>query len=342
LLGRVRDSSKDQENYQAKKLKKERNPLHSAIAGAISCSFTHSLVVPLDVIKTKIQTDVSLSNLRLTEAFKEVVSRGGGNKNVLLQGLAATSTGYFVQGFFKFGGYEYFKRELGSRFVTAPRVPILIASSCFAEIIASVYMCPLEATRIFMVLNADVAKKGMLHSMNTIFQREGLPGFFRGLNFILLRQIPYTCVKLAGYDCILDTLRRGAHTIRSKIDNTDLKDSERVIQNDIDRKIARLDNSPVLQILTGVIAGVAAAVASHPADVLLSKVCGSSSKLNSKECIIIESVEDVLRLVKSIGLRNLYTGLEPRAIMLGSMTAIQFFVFETVRANIESADRGKD
>lgn len=314
---------------------KPRNPLHSAIAGAISCSFTHSLVVPLDVIKTKIQTDSSLSKLSLGQAFKAVLSRGGGNKNVLLQGLAATSTGYFVQGFFKFGGYEYFKAQIGNRFVNAPKIPILIASSCLAEVIASVYMCPLEATRIFMILNTDVAKKGMLHSMKTIMNKEGPRGFFKGLNFILLRQIPYTCVKLAGYDCILETLRRGVRGLRSKIDNADWKDSMSPgLRGKVDQKLANLDDSAALQIVTGVIAGVAAAAASHPADVLLSRVCGGVTNAFAKNCILIQNVGDAFQLVKDIGFKNLYAGLEPRAIMLGSMTALQFFVYENARSKI--------
>jgi len=298
-------------------------------------------MVPLDVIKTRIQTDASLSKMSLKEAFKAVVSRGGGNRNVLLQGLAATSTGYLVQGFFKFGGYELFKQIGAANFAGAPRVPILVASSCLAEIVASVYMCPLEATRIFMVLNTEEAKRGMVHSMATILKREGPRGFFKGLNYILLRQIPYTCVKLAGYDWLLDNLRKGVFAINSKLVVGTVDEAGVVgaaaAKRGGPRAAAdtdRVASTPTLQILTGVIVGVAAAAVSHPADVLLSRVCGSGSNVLADQCAVVQNAGDLFGLAKDIGMRNLWAGLEPRAIMVGTMTAIQFLVYESVRSKI--------
>lgn len=73
-----------------------RKFMDSAVSGAISCSVTHSLVVPLDVVKTRMQTDPKLAGMNTAKAFKEVVKSGG--RKILLQGLAATSSGYFMQG----------------------------------------------------------------------------------------------------------------------------------------------------------------------------------------------------------------------------------------------------
>merc|ERR1712093_681077 len=57
--------------------------LKGALAGGICCSVTHGGACPIDVVKTRIQLDPVTYN----------------------RGLI----GDFVQGWFKFGGYEFFK-----------------------------------------------------------------------------------------------------------------------------------------------------------------------------------------------------------------------------------------
>ena len=75
-----------------------------ALAGAISCSITHAAVVPLDVIKTALQTDASLKGPR---AALNAVLASSGSKPVcfsaLFNGVGATAIGYFMQGATKFG-----------------------------------------------------------------------------------------------------------------------------------------------------------------------------------------------------------------------------------------------
>lgn len=76
-----------------------------SLAGAISCSATHSLVVPLDVMKTRMQTDANVKGL--SEAAGAVLASAKGRGPIRLlaffNGLSATATGYFLQGAAKFG-----------------------------------------------------------------------------------------------------------------------------------------------------------------------------------------------------------------------------------------------
>ena len=51
-------------------------------------------------------------------------------------------------------------------------------------------------------------------------------------------------------------------------------------------------------------AGAAAAVVSHPADLLLTRLCGSSQTTNLAECVIAEGVVDQMRYLMSLGLRG--------------------------------------
>jgi len=74
-----------------------------------------------------------------------------------------------------------------------------------------------------------------------------------------------------------------------------------------------------------VIAGVAAAIISHPADTLLSKVnkagAGGEGSITTR----------LIRIAKDTGFVKLCTtGLGARCVMIGTLTAGQFGIFDTV------------
>ena len=76
---------------------------------------------------------------------------------------------------------------------------------------------------------------------------------------------------------------------------------------------------------SGVIAGVAAAIVSHPADTLLSKVnkagAGGSGGMVSR----------LSNIAAETGIINLCTvGLGARCVMIGTLTAGQFAIFDSV------------
>merc|ERR1719252_10902 len=76
---------------------------------------------------------------------------------------------------------------------------------------------------------------------------------------------------------------------------------------------------------SGVIAGVAAAIISHPADTLLSKInkagAGGDGGMASR----------LVNIAKETGFVKLCTqGLGARCVMIGTITALQFGIFDTV------------
>merc|ERR1712010_52713 len=84
-----------------------------------------------------------------------------------------------------------------------------------------------------------------------------------------------------------------------------------------------------VSLLSGVIAGVAAAIISHPADTLLSKVnkagAGGTGSMMSR----------LSNIAAETGYMNLCTvGLPARCVMIGSLTAGQFGIFDTVMGTL--------
>lgn len=85
----------------------------------LSCGITHTAVVPLDLVKCRIQVDPAKYK-SIVNGFKVSVAEGG--IRGLGLGWAPTFIGYSMQGLCKFGFYEVFKNiysgllgEVGSK-----------------------------------------------------------------------------------------------------------------------------------------------------------------------------------------------------------------------------------
>ncbi len=77
-----------------------------AFGGALSCGLTHTAVVPLDLVKCRIQVD-SAKYKNISTGFKVSIAEEG--VRGLAKGWAPTLIGYSIQGLGKFGFYEAFK-----------------------------------------------------------------------------------------------------------------------------------------------------------------------------------------------------------------------------------------
>lgn len=91
-------------------------------------------------VKTRIQLDPVTYNKGMIGGFRQVISKEGAG--ALLTGFGPTAAGYFLQGAFKFGGYEFFKQMninlLGLETATNYRTGVYLASSACAEFIADI------------------------------------------------------------------------------------------------------------------------------------------------------------------------------------------------------------
>ena len=123
-------------------------------AGGICCCISHGVTVPIDVVKTRMQTDPNIRDLSVTAAGKAILEREG--TAGLFAGFGSTIVGFTTSGAVKYGLYEVFK-PFALDFVAGssvlPNSPILgfLIAGAQAEIVASTLLCPLEATRIRLV-----------------------------------------------------------------------------------------------------------------------------------------------------------------------------------------------
>merc|ERR1712036_183643 len=135
---------------------------------------------------------------------------------------------------------------------------------------------------------------GTVAAVSKLFQTEGLAGWYSGFVPILFKQIPYTMAKFAV---------QGAA-------------AERIYATLPDRSTLGKGTKMGVSLASGVIAGVAAAIISHPADTLLSKI---NKKGAGGDGTMFQRLGNI---AAEQGFRGLcLTGLPARCVMIGSITA---------------------
>ncbi|KAI1074528.1 mitochondrial phosphate carrier protein [Whalleya microplaca] len=273
-------------------------------AGALAATLTHGAATPIDVVKTRIQVDDALKGQNMVRAARQIVSKEGAS--ALLTGFGPTAVGYLVQGGGKFAGYEYFKKRFidmtGSQEkATQRRTAIYLGASATAEFFADIALCPLEATRIRLVSQRGWAS-GLSSGFMRLAREEGLRGFYSGFIPLLAKQVPYAVGQFSVHEAAVEVIYR-------------------MMGPDRKAKMTQLQSTGV-ELSSGIVAGAAAAVLSHPADTLLSAINKGAG--DPKQGV----TSRMFSLAREFGpKRLLLSGLGPRVVMTCGLVAGQFVIY---------------
>ena len=123
--------------------------------------------------------------------------------------------------------------------------------------------------------------------------------FYKGIGPLLFKQVPYTMAKFSVFEATSEAVYKA-----------------------LPYKKEELSNGTKLSVSlgSGVVAGVAAAVISQPADTLLSKIAQAKTGMSMFQAIGHFS--------KQLGASGLFLGMGARAVMVGTITAGQFFIYD--------------
>merc|ERR1719499_2277140 len=122
--------------------------------------------------------------------------------------------------------------------------------------------------------------------------------FFKGVKPLWLRQIPYTMMKFSCFEKTVELLYK--HVVPKP------------------RAECSKQEQLVVTFAAGYIAGVFCAIVSHPADCVVSvlnKTPGASAG----------------QVAKDLGFKGLWKGLGARIIMIGTLTGLQWFIYDSVK-----------
>merc|ERR1712142_439261 len=274
-----------------------------AVGGALSCGITHTAVTPLDLVKCRIQVNKEKYK-SLGNGFKVTVADAGVRGLVL--GWAPTAIGYTMQGICKFGFYEVFKNlyggMMGEENTYLYRTSLYLAASASAEFFADIALSPMESVKVRMQTSPPGTFPTTLRAAApAIYAAEGINGFYKALVPLWGRQIPYTMMKFACFE----------------------KTVEFLYANVVPKPRAECTKGEqlIVTFAAGYIAGVFCAVVSHPADTIVSY-------MNKAEGATVGSA------AKDLGFKGMWAGLGPRIIMIGTLTALQWFIYDGVKVGL--------
>ncbi|KAJ0692705.1 putative mitochondrial phosphate carrier protein Pic2/Mir1 [Helianthus annuus] len=276
--------------------------------GILSCGLTHMTVTPLDLVKCNMQFLLVILCCHIDPVKYKSISSGFG---VLLKeqgvrgffrGWVPTLLGYSAQGACKFGFYEFFKKYYsdiaGPEYATKYKTLIYLAGSASAEVIADVALCPMEAVKVRVQTQPGFAR-GLGDGLPKFVRSEGALGLYKGLVPLWGRQIPYTMMKFASFETIVEMFYKYAIP-------TPKNECSKSFQLGV-------------SFAGGYVAGVLCAIVSHPADNLVSFLNNAKGA----------SVGDA---VKKLGVWGLFTrGLPLRIVMIGTLTGAQWGIYDAFK-----------
>lgn len=271
------------------------------LGGVLACGFTHTGIVPLDIVKCRKQVfpdeyksiSQGFSKLKAVEGYKGFTL-----------GWMPTFIGYSLQGLGKFGFYEVFKdvyaKAVGEEnSIKYRKLGWGISSAC-AEVIADVLLCPFEATKVrIQTSRTGTYPTNFFVAFRKLIAEEGAFGLYKGITPLWCRQVPYTIVKFMAFEEIVEQFYRRVFYSKPK------NEYSRGVQLGV-------------TFASGYMAGVFCAIVSHPADTIVSKLYNIKSDAG---------VVDSIKLIyKKIGFKGLWSGLTARILMVGTLTGFQWWI----------------
>jgi len=133
-----------------------------------------------------------------------------------------------------------------------------------------------------------------------IMETEGWPGFYRGLKPLWARQVPYTMVKFGMFE---NTVKFCYANIWTSPKSSYSKSTQLMIT-----------------FLSGYWAGIFCAIVSHPADTMVS--------------IMNKTGQGVGEIYKNIGFKGLWNGLGVRIVMVGTLTGLQWWIYDSFKVMV--------
>ena len=143
----------------------------------------------------------------------------------------------------------------------------------------------------------------LVEGFNTIKTNEGWNGLYKGLGPLWMRQVPYTMVKFGAFENIVRAFYKNVFTAPKETYSQATQLS--------------------IVFMSGYLAGIFCAIVSHPADTLVSI-------LNKKS-----STEPLGKQIKAIygeiGFNGLWNGIGARIIMVGTLTGLQWWIYDSFK-----------
>ena len=263
----------------------------------------------------------------------------------LFQGADSSAVGYFIAGAFGFSLTELFRRQLvagagglgGLTSLGLPPSAATIAGALAAGVVATIAVAPFEKARVKLQKGSDDGSDvgGLAGALVSLVgdERGWVSGLFDGVPLLLAKEIVWAVVKFQSFDTAKGLLFSLDPHLREGLTGT-----------------------LFVSLAAGAAAGVLSSLASQPGDTVFTKLSSakkrepdaastsSSSSTEAPGASSSGSVDDAklsssygpLDALQDVldqqGLAGMYAGAAPRAFFSGSLLALEFLIYDGLRA----------
>lgn len=147
-----------------------------------------------------------------------------------------------------------------------------------------------------------------------IMKAEGWNGFYKGIGPLWARQVPYTMVKFGAFENTVKAMYKYIWTAPKESYG----------------KSTQL----MITFLSGYWAGIFCAIVSHPADTMVSILNKRSDDSGAS------TGAKVRQIYSEIGFNGLWSGLGVRIVMIGTLTGLQWYIYDSFKVACGLATTG--
>jgi solute carrier family 25 (mitochondrial carnitine/acylcarnitine transporter), member 20/29 len=275
------------------------NSLLSIGAGSIAGAIGIGTAYPLDSLKTKTQIYSQLNNsIDLISLTSLVLQKEG------LSGFYSGVGGVMVgEAFVKaalFGSNSWLLSELCVPGESASLLQLTLAAA-FSGFVSSFVLNPIERIKILMQGNKGIYSSE-IDCAAKVISNDGIGGLLlRGLDGMMIREIPGCIVYLLTYSLLMNSF-------------------------------APIAFGPAASFFSGASAGVCAWIPIYPSDVVKTSMqnkLGSNSQ-NSIDTQNVGFFETALQLQRTFGFGIFYQGVQPKLLRAAVHHSVTFYFFEKI------------
>jgi len=285
--------------------------------GGLAAMFAETITFPVDTAKTRLQLQGQDCDKWKLQRYRGMVHclvslvREEGVAS-LYQGISPALIRQAVYGTIKFGLYYSAKETLSSVTETKESPVVNLTCAIFAGSVSSAIATPTDVIKVRMQAKATRRCGGFVKVARDIYSLEGLAGLWRG---------------------VLPTAQRAALVAGVQLPVYDLTKEKLCASNN-----PHLKESVVCHLISSLTAGVSAAVASNPVDVVRTRIMVQRRYLKTHHHLPVavtlyrSALHCGIHTVSTEGLTALYKGFIPAFARMGPWNVIFFIVYEKLKA----------
>ncbi|KAH8551522.1 mitochondrial carrier domain-containing protein [Umbelopsis sp. PMI_123] len=294
--------------------KKEKNATFSLISGTIAGAIEGAATYPTEYVKTRLQLQaggkLAPGELRFSgpiDCLVKTIRTHG--ITAVYTGMSALVIGNAAKAGVRFLAYDKIADALRDKDGKLTGSRNLLAGLCAGMTEAILVVTPSETIKTKLIHDKNSSNpqyKGLIHGTSSIIKNEGLGGVYRGLFPVMMRQGANSAVRFTSY--------------------TTLKAQVQKWRNQGDAPLPAAHTFAI-----GATAGIITVYTTMPLDVVKTRMQGLDARTlykNSLDCLI--------KVVKSDGVFSLWKGTTPRLARLIFSGGIVFTVYEKVYNALDS------